>query len=586
MEQLQCLLFETLRPLVTSSAGRFVELGQTAGQLMTIVEKMHESGYLIVDIKPDNFMVASTLGTGVVTDASLAASVRLIDLGLAMSFKGSANERTGGLMGNALYASLNVHESETPSRRDDVQSILFLIANMVLTVQAIDLGKAPLYGKGDRASHLPWSQENSDEGVGAAKRALVLNEDSDFYQQMPSEAAKILFDCIVESSSLSYKQTPSYEDLRQALSTLKVPRTSNLKPAPRGSKTAEAVKPAPTRKSPRMTARRSASTHDANDDVDDPQDVQSKRSSKAARTRPLYDDDDDDVVMEEETVSDEEEENEASIMADVDLSVTGFGLFCQDKDLWIILSNDCPKVVVGKRPSCKEGSLIRLDDPSLEPSHVMLKLGSIPGSVVVKPLNEKAIVLLENGPVPVSGTCAFKGQTIEFGDFSFKVRVLPIQSFPVKKVATTHHGLTKSPQKPRAQPRSHHHELAKSPQKPRAQPRRRRALLEIVTGSLKGNKYELIPDNRDVIIVGSDPSGNGFLVTLDEVGVTENHVRFELSHNKVSGTTVTMHVLMAPFDLEVNGETLMDADIICIADDSVIKLSDDAHVAVTFTKDN
>jgi serine/threonine protein kinase len=510
MEQLQCLLFETLRPLVTSSAGRFVELGQTAGQLMTIVEKMHESGYLIVDIKPDNFMVASTLGTGVVTDASLAASVRLIDLGLAMSFKGSANERTGGLMGNALYASLNVHESETPSRRDDVQSILFLIANMVLTVQAIDLGKAPLYGKGDRASHLPWSQENSDEGVGAAKRALVLNEDSDFYQQMPSEAAKILFDCIVESSSLSYKQTPSYEDLRQALSTLKVPRTSNLKPAPRGSKTAEAVKPAHTRKSPRMTARRSASTHDANDDVDDPQDVQSKRSSKAARTRPLYDDDDDDVVMEEETVSDEEEENEASIMADVDLSVTGFGLFCQDKDLWIILSNDCPKVVVGKRPSCKEGSLIRLDDPSLEPSHVMLKLGSIPGTVVVKPLNEKAIVLLENGPVPVCGTCAFKGQTIEFGDFSFKVRVLPIQFSPVKKVATTHHGLTKSPQKPRAQPRSHHHELAKSPHKPRAQPRRRRALLEIVSGSLKGNKYELIPDNRDVIIVGSDPSGNGF----------------------------------------------------------------------------
>jgi hypothetical protein len=73
---------------------------------------------------------------------------------------------------------------------------------------------------------------------------------------------------------------------------------------------------------------------------------------------------------------------------------------------------------------------------------------------------------------------------------------------------------------------------------------------------------------------------------LDELGVTENHVRFELSHNKVSGTTVTVHVLMAPFDLEVNGETLMDADIICIADDSVIKLSDDAHVAVTFTKDN
>jgi serine/threonine protein kinase len=436
MEQLQCLLFDALRPLVTS-ASQFVELGKTAGKLITILEKMHELTYLIIDIKPDNFMVASTLGTGAVTDASLADALRLIDLGLVKALYGvgghAANDGIDALAGNALYASLNVHKLNTPSRRDDVQSILFMLADMVLTVQAIDQEKAPPYGKGDRASHLPWSLGNSDEAVGAAKRAHVLDEASDFFQQMPSEAAKILFDCIAETASYTYKQKPLYEKLRQALSTLKVPRTSNRKPAARSTKTAGAIKSSPTRKSSRKTSRSSASPHDAVSDAGDQPDVQPKRSSKAARMRPLYNDDDD-VVMEEATLSDEEMETVAIAVADdVDLTVKGFGLYCKDAKFWIVLSQDNPKVVVGKHPSSKKASansLFVLNDPALEPSHVTLSLASISGAICVKPHNQAATVYVDNGevPVPVSGTCAFAGQLVEFGNYAFMVHSLPIQS--------------------------------------------------------------------------------------------------------------------------------------------------------------
>jgi hypothetical protein len=101
-----------------------------------------------------------------------------------------------------------------------------------------------------------------------------------------------------------------------------------------------------------------------------------------------------------------------------------------------------------------------------------------------------------------------------------------------------------------------------------------------------GNKYEMHPDSRNVIIVGSEPSGDGFLVTLDEKGVEKNHVRFELSHNAVSGTTVTLHDLGAPFGLGVNEDVFLEQDIICITDNSVIKLSNDVHIAVTFIEEN
>jgi hypothetical protein len=594
MEQLQYLLFDALRPLVTS-ATQFVELGQTAGKLITILETMHKLSYLIIDIKPDNFMVASTLGTGPVTDASLADALRLIDLGLVKALRGmgghAANDRIDGLAGNALYASLNVHELNTPSRRDDVQSILLMIADMVLTVQAIDQEKAPLYGKGDRASHLPWSQGNSDEAVGAAKRAHVLDEASDFFQEMPDEAAKILSDCIAETASYTYKQKPEYEKFRQALSTLKVPRkpnrSSNRKPAAHSTDTAGSIMSPPTPKSSRKTSRSSASSHDAVSDTEDQQDIQPKRSSKAARTRPLYDGDDD-VAMEEATVLVEETANVATAMADVDLTVKGFGLYCDDADVWIVLTQDKPNVVVGKNPSSTaDDGLLVLDDCALEPSHVTLSLAAIAVALWVTPHNEAATVYVEDKEVQVSGTIAHVGQKVKFGGYTFKVHSLPIQSSPAEKVTAKHHELTKSPEKPRAQPRTNHHEQITSPEKPTsAQPRHRRVRLEIVAGSFVGNKYEMHPDSRNVIIVGSEPSGDGFLVTLDEKGVEKNHVRFELSHNAVSGTTVTLHDLGAPFGLGVNEDVFLEQDIICITDNSVIKLSNDVHIAVTFIEEN
>ena len=553
MERLQGDLFGALPRLVDSSS-RFVELGKTAIKFIDILKAMHDSSYLVVDIKPDNFMVAS-LGSKV-TDDSLAQALRLIDLGLVKSLTSVgghiANDGTTGVSGNALYASLHVHEHNTPSRRDDVQAVLFLIGEIVLQVQALDNGTAPPYGRGDRASHLPWSQEQSDEGVGGEKRRQVLDRNSAFYEIMPSDAANILFQCITAVNEYSHKKKPDYETLRVSLSTLRVPRTSNHKPAARKTNK-QALKSQPTRKSPRRRSKdTSTPKDDDNDETEGP--AASKRPSKHARARALFDDDDD-VIMEEVDADDDNIENEEANVVDL-TSVKGFGLCCEEKDLWIVLSEETgtSTVVVGSQPS-SDGATFTLKDESLLPSHVTLSISAtFEHGINVKPRNKLALVKVNNGKVPVGGTHALLDQKVAIGLFSFNVRRLPVK--------------TSSKSIVRKQTTSYTAPI-------------RRVFLEIVEGSLSGNKYELIRGTREVVTIGSKPIGATYLIFLDDPGVAANHLRLELVYNKSNGTTVCVQDVGSTTGLEINDEVFIEEEVY-ISTDSVIKLSNKAAVSLTF----
>lgn len=554
MERLGGDFFEALPRLVDSSS-RFVELGKTATKFIDIVEAMHDASYLIIDIKPDNFMVAS-LGSKV-TDDSLAQALRLIDLGLVKSLTSVgghiANDGTTGVSGNALYASLNVHEYNTPSRRDDVQAILFLIGEIVLQVQALDNGTAPPYGRGNRASHLPWSQEQSDEDVGGEKRRQVLDRNSAFYKNMPSDAANILFECITAVNEYSHKKKPDYEVIRLSLSTLKVPRTSNHKPAARKTNK-QALKSQPTRKSPRRRSKDTSMPKDDNNDDDETESpAASKRPSKHARARAVYDDDD--VIMEEVDEDDDNIENEDANVVDL-TAVKGFGLCCEEKDLWIVLSEETgtSSVVVGSQPS-SDGATFTLKDESLLPSHVTLSISAaFKHGINVKPRNKSAVVKVNSGKVPVGGTHALLDQKIVFGSFSFNVRRLPVKisSKSIVRKQTT---------------------SCKAPI--------RRVFLEIVEGSLSGNKYELIRGTREVVTIGSKPTGTNFLIFLDEPGVAPNHLRLELVYNKSSGTTVCVQDIGSTTGLEINDEVVLEEEV-SISSDSVIKVSNEAAISLTF----
>ena len=104
-------------------------------QLLDRVEAMHERGILHKDIKPPNIAIGRHEKEGV---------IHVFDFGIAQTFvdhRGEhlPNSRSDKLpFGTPLFMSLNIHNREEASRRDDMESVLYTLMCL-------------LYG-----GHLPW----------------------------------------------------------------------------------------------------------------------------------------------------------------------------------------------------------------------------------------------------------------------------------------------------------------------------------------------------------------------------------------------------------------------------------------------
>lgn len=173
---------------------------QFADQMLTLLEQVHDQGFIHRDIKPENFMVyhgASSSRQHTVT----APNLYIIDFGLSKCFWNPQTDEhipfrnDKHLTGTARYASVNNHKGFEQSRRDDLESLGYVLIYLI---------------KG----RLPWqNQAGANRKEKYAKMQMMKEQtvrDKSLFQGLPSAFPRY-FEYV---HSLKFDDRPDYVYLR------------------------------------------------------------------------------------------------------------------------------------------------------------------------------------------------------------------------------------------------------------------------------------------------------------------------------------------------------------------------------------
>ena len=163
-------------------------------QMLKRIECVHLEGIIHRDIKPDNFLIKNNNN-----------QIYLIDFGLSKRYLDSFDKHikinTGRkLMGTARYASINVHNGITPTRRDDIESIGYVLLYLLI-------------------GYLPWQSIKADTREKRYKLIGKIKKETDLWnisKDIPGELILFINYC----RNLSFSEKPNYNYLKNLLGNL------------------------------------------------------------------------------------------------------------------------------------------------------------------------------------------------------------------------------------------------------------------------------------------------------------------------------------------------------------------------------
>ncbi|KAI0044848.1 putative casein kinase I [Auriscalpium vulgare] len=162
-------------------------------QMLMLLERIHNRGYIHRDIKPSNFL----LGLG-----QQARHVFMIDLGLASRCRNPASNihipyhRGQELVGSARWASANAHAGIQQSRRDDLGSLAYILVYFI------------------RGS-LPWQTLTDDDSIFAKTKSCT---PATLCHDLPAEVSAF----VAYVQTLAFEAEPDYAYLRSLLQAVRV----------------------------------------------------------------------------------------------------------------------------------------------------------------------------------------------------------------------------------------------------------------------------------------------------------------------------------------------------------------------------